>query len=197
MRISNRIRSGSALAVISALALVAGTAQAIARSSFRRLPRSRTRSSPAKPGRRGTPAASASTARSSTRTPPRPSRSRGEIDAVNYYDSLNGSCPTDIGSNCSFNYGPNLDFDVAANFIGMTVTPTGGGFIDIVLDFQSTGGTDIIWTDPADGNSVMLTGQLGRGRLPQQPDAGPPGDRPRSATASAAAARRASRATRS
>jgi len=80
----------------------------------------------------------------------------GQIDVVNYYDSLNGLCPTDIGSNCSFNYGPDLDFSVLAEFIGVTVTPTGGGLFDIVLDFQSTGGTDILWTDPADGNSVML-----------------------------------------
>jgi hypothetical protein len=80
----------------------------------------------------------------------------GEIDVMNYYDSLNGSCPSDGGSNCTFNYGPNLDFEVLANFIDADVTASGGGFYDIVLNFQSTGGTDITWTDPADGDSVML-----------------------------------------
>jgi hypothetical protein len=79
----------------------------------------------------------------------------GEVDVMNYYDPA-GSCPTDAGSNCSFNYGPNLDMTVLATFIGSTITPLGGGLYDILLDFESTGGTDILWTDPADGDSVML-----------------------------------------
>jgi hypothetical protein len=96
----------------------------------------------------------------------------GQIDAANYYDPLNGSCPTDSGSNCSFNYGPDLDFSVLAEFIGVTVTPTGGGLFDIVLDFQSTGGTDIVWSDPADGNSVMLSASWTAGTFMGNPTPG-------------------------
>lgn len=96
----------------------------------------------------------------------------GEIDAANYYDPLNLGCPTDSGSNCTFNYGPNLDFSVLANFIGVAVTPTGGGLYDIVLDFQSTGGTDIVWTDPADGNSVMLSASWTAGTFNGNPTPG-------------------------
>jgi len=95
-----------------------------------------------------------------------------EIDAANYYDPLNGSCPTDSGSNCSFNYGPNLDVSVLAMFIGATVTPTGGGLYDIVLDFQTAGGTDIVWTDPADGNSVLLTASWTSGTFNSSPTPG-------------------------
>jgi hypothetical protein len=80
----------------------------------------------------------------------------GEINTMNYYDSLNGSCPTDAGSNCAVPYGTPLDFTVLADWINADVTPTGGGWYDIVLNFQSTGGTDISWTDPLDGNSIML-----------------------------------------
>jgi hypothetical protein len=96
----------------------------------------------------------------------------GEIDAANYYDPLNGSCPTDSGSNCTFNYGPNLDFSVLAEFIGVNITNTGGGLYDIVLDFQSTGGTDIVWSDPADGNSVMLTASWTAGTFNSVPTPG-------------------------
>lgn len=96
----------------------------------------------------------------------------GEIDVANYYDPLNGSCPTDSGSNCAFNYGPNLDFSVLAEFIGVTVTATGGGLYDIVLDFQSTGGTDIAWTDPADGDSVMLSASWTSGTFNGNPTPG-------------------------
>jgi hypothetical protein len=155
MRISNRI--GSAFTVVAALALVAGNAQAVPQFT----PTATTLAHTVFSGEAGSSwntggvgvngqvvytAASTSLAIA------------GEIDALNYYDSLNGSCATDIGSNCTFNFGPNLDFDVAADFIGLTVTPTGGGLFDIVMDFQSTGGTDIVWTDPTDGNSVMLSG---------------------------------------
>jgi hypothetical protein len=96
----------------------------------------------------------------------------GEIDAANYYDPLNGSCPTDSGSNCTFNYGPNLDFSVLAQFIGVTITDTGGGLFDIVLDFQTAGGTDIVWTDPADGDSVMLSASWTSGTFDGNPTPG-------------------------
>lgn len=96
----------------------------------------------------------------------------GNITTLNYYDSLNGGCPTDSGSNCSFGYGTPLDFTVLADYIGHTVTPTGGGFYDIVLDFQSAGGSDIVWTDPADGNSVMLSASWTAGTFMGSPTPG-------------------------
>jgi len=80
----------------------------------------------------------------------------GEIDVLNYYDPGDLGCPTDAGSNCAINFGPNVDFTLAANFIGGSATASGGGYYDIILDFQSTGGTDIVWTDPTDGNAVLL-----------------------------------------
>jgi hypothetical protein len=98
----------------------------------------------------------------------------GHITTLNSYDSLNGACPTDVGSNCSFGYGPPLDFTVLADYIGHTVTPQGGGsgLFDIVLEFQSTGGSDIVWTDPADGNSVMLSANWTAGSFMGSPTPG-------------------------
>jgi PEP-CTERM motif-containing protein len=61
---------------------------------------------------------------------------------------------------------------VLAQFIGVTVTPTGGGLYDIVLDFQTAGGTDITWTDPADGNSVMLSASWTSGTFNSSPTPG-------------------------
>ncbi len=96
----------------------------------------------------------------------------GHITTMNTYDSLNGACPTDTGSNCPFTFGTPLDFTVLGDYIGHTVTPTGGGLYDIVLEFQSTGGSDIVWTDPLDGNSVMLAANWTAGTFMGSPTPG-------------------------
>jgi hypothetical protein len=95
----------------------------------------------------------------------------GEIDVMNYYDPAD-TCPTDIGSNCPFNYSPNLDLSVLAKWIGYTSTSLGGGYYTIVLDFETTGGTDITWTDPSDGDSVMLEASWVAGTLFGEPTPG-------------------------
>lgn len=169
MRISNWI--GSAFTAVAAIALAAGTAQAI--PQFIPTPTTKVHTVfSGEPGVTwntggvGVNGQIVYTAGTSTLA------IGGEIDAANYYDPLNGGCPTDSGSNCTFNYGPNLDFDVLAEFIGVTVTPTGGGFYDILLDFQSTGGVDILWTDPADGNSVVLAASWQAGTFLGNPTPG-------------------------
>jgi len=156
MRITNRI--GIALAAFSAIALAAGTAQAVPQFT----PTATTLVHTVFSGEPGAVWTTQGLGVNGQVVYDGVSSLAigGNITTLNYYDSLNGSCPTDVGSNCSFGFGafPNdpLDFTVLADFIGLSVTPTGGGFFDIVLDFQSTGGTDILWTDPSDGNSVML-----------------------------------------
>jgi hypothetical protein len=95
----------------------------------------------------------------------------GVVDIMNYYDPA-GSCTTDTGSNCTVNYGPDLNLTLLAQYIGATFTPLGGGLTDIVLNFQSTGGTDITWTDPADGNSVMLRASWTAGNFNGSPTPG-------------------------
>jgi hypothetical protein len=95
------------------------------------------------------------------------------IDSLHYYDPLNGSCPTNSGSDCTFNYGPNLGLSVVADYVGLTVTPGINGFIDITIDFQTAGGpADILWTDPADGNSVMLSASWAAGDFQGFPTTG-------------------------
>ena len=168
MRITNRI--GIALAAFSASALAAGTAQAVPQFT----PTSTTLAHTVFSGEAGVAWNTGGVLVNGQVVYDGASNLAigGHIDAVNYYDSLNGSCPTDIGSNCSFNYGPDLDFTVLATFIGLNVTPTGGGLYDIVLDFQSTGGTDILWTDPTDGNSVMLAASWTAGTFLGSPTPG-------------------------
>ena len=97
----------------------------------------------------------------------------GQVDELNYYDPLNGGCPTDSGSNCIFSYpGGNLDFTMSAIYLGASLTPLGGGSYDIVLNFESTGGVDIQWTDPADGNSLMLEASWVAGNFGGNPTPG-------------------------
>jgi hypothetical protein len=84
-----------------------------------------------------------------------------EIDVLNYYDPLDAACPTNVGSNCSYNFGvtgQNLDFMVNADLAGLSAVDIGGGIFQINIQFESTGlGNDFVWTDPLDGDSNMLT----------------------------------------
>jgi hypothetical protein len=82
----------------------------------------------------------------------------GELDVMHYYDPLNGSCPTNAGSDCAFDFVPNLDILVEADFHSSLLTALGYGFFQLDVRFQSTGGTDILVTDPLDGDSVQLSG---------------------------------------
>jgi hypothetical protein len=81
----------------------------------------------------------------------------GEVQVMNWYDPLNGSCPTDSGSNCPQTFTSPLSLSVVAEWLGYTATPLGDDSYDIVLDFGTAGGAfDVEWTDPLDGNSVQL-----------------------------------------
>jgi hypothetical protein len=153
MRTTNRI--GIALAVFSAIALAAGTAQAVPQFT----PTATTLVHTVFSGEAGVPWTTQVTAGdqvvydSNTLS----LAITGSITAVNYYDPLNGGCQTDSGSNCTFAFATPLDFTVLATFIGVNISPgVDPGSSNIVLDFQSSGGTDIAWTDPLDGHSVML-----------------------------------------
>ncbi len=73
----------------------------------------------------------------------------GVVDVLNYYDPANGACPTDVGSNCAFNFGPDVDLMVQAKFQDIVLTPLGGNFFDVNLNFSTLGtsGFDITWDD--------------------------------------------------
>jgi len=100
-----------------------------------------------------------------------------EIDVLNYYDPNDVSCPTDVGSNCAYNFGDmggqNLDFMVNADLSGVAVTPLGGTFFQLDIMFESTGlGNDFTWTDPLDGDSDMLTASWTAGLFNGTPTSG-------------------------
>lgn len=80
----------------------------------------------------------------------------GLVDEMNWYDPANGSCSTDIGSNCVLNYSTDLILNVQAQFQSLTVTPIVGTFLDVKVEFGPTGGVDVSWTDPLDGGSTQL-----------------------------------------
>jgi len=73
-----------------------------------------------------------------------------EVLALNYYDPLDGGCPTDVGSNCNFSFGPNLDGTLTADLFDIMVTPVAGTLVNITARFQTTGGTDLQLFDPTD-----------------------------------------------
>lgn len=96
-----------------------------------------------------------------------------KIDVLNYFDPSNGSCPSDAASNCAFNFAPDLDLDVIANYVGIAgIVNNGDGTLTIQIDFQTTGGWDILWTDPSDGNSVQLRAQFQAGSFNGFPTSG-------------------------
>lgn len=91
-----------------------------------------------------------------------------ELDVLHYYDPSNGACPTDSGSDCQFDFGVddagasglNLDLMVDAVLASTPfgVTNLGGGFFQVDVNFETTGGIDILFTDPTDGDSTQLAG---------------------------------------
>lgn len=96
-----------------------------------------------------------------------------KVDVMNYYDPANGACPTDVGSNCAFNFATDLDFTVNAILNGISVVDYGGGYFGIDIMFESAGGgNDFSWTDPTDGNSNMLTATWTAGTFNSIPTTG-------------------------
>lgn len=73
-----------------------------------------------------------------------------EVLALNYYDPLNGTCPTDVGSNCNVAFGPNLEGTLSAQLYDIMVAPIAPGLVQITVRFETTGGTDLQVFDPTD-----------------------------------------------
>jgi hypothetical protein len=94
------------------------------------------------------------------------------LDILNYWNPGNGSCPTDTGSNCAFNYGPDLDITLVADLHSVVVDDLTGGFYQVTVNFETTGGVDLSVTDPADGNSVQLEASWQAGTFLGNPTTG-------------------------
>jgi hypothetical protein len=94
------------------------------------------------------------------------------LDILNYFNPGNGSCPTDTGSNCALNYGPDLDITLLADLHSVVVTDLTSGFYQVQVNFQTTGGVDLSVTDPADGNSVQLEANWQAGTFLASPTTG-------------------------
>jgi hypothetical protein len=96
----------------------------------------------------------------------------GVLDILNYWNPGNGSCPTDAGSNCAFNYGPDLDITLVADLHSVVVDDLTLGFYQVTVNFETTGGVDLSVTDPADGNSVQLEASWQAGTFLGNPTTG-------------------------
>lgn len=94
-----------------------------------------------------------------------------ELDVLNYFDPNVGSCPTDAGSNCTFNFSTNLELSVVASLAGISVNPLGGTFFELLVDFETTGGTDVTITDTTD-NTVLLSAAWQAGTFLGSPTTG-------------------------
>ncbi len=75
------------------------------------------------------------------------------LDVLNWFDPNDGGCPTDVGSNCSFNYDPDLDISLDASFVGIAVSPDpvlGLSTYGVTLSFETTANAlpDLTVSDP-------------------------------------------------
>jgi hypothetical protein len=99
----------------------------------------------------------------------------GLVDTLNYWDVANGSCPTDVGSNCTLNYSPELDLTVSAKFKDITITAVGGDFVYVDVNFETTGDPyDLLTLDPVevDPDDIMLTASFVAGEFNGSPTSG-------------------------
>jgi hypothetical protein len=97
------------------------------------------------------------------------------LDVLNWFDTANGSCATDAGSNCSFNYGPDLSISLDAQFSGATVTPVGPNLVNVTLSFATTANAlpDLTVLDPTDvGFGNVLEGDWQAGFFNGNPTTG-------------------------
>src|SRR5690606_20259804 len=55
------------------------------------------------------------------------------LDVLNWFDPADAGCPTDAGSNCAFNFGPDLTITLEASYAGAVITPLGGSLVSVTL----------------------------------------------------------------
>jgi len=98
------------------------------------------------------------------------------LDVLNWFDPSNGSCLTDVGSNCSFNYGPDLSISLDASLVGITVSPfIFGTTVNVTLDFATTANAqpDLTVADSTDpGFGSVLEGDWTSGFFNGNPTTG-------------------------
>jgi hypothetical protein len=97
------------------------------------------------------------------------------LDVLNWFDTANGACATDAGSNCSFNYAPDLSISLDAAYAGAVVTPIGGTLVAVTLNFQTTANAapDLTVADPTDpGFGNVLEGNWQAGLFNGNPTLG-------------------------
>ncbi|MEB2344239.1 MAG: PEP-CTERM sorting domain-containing protein [Deltaproteobacteria bacterium] len=99
----------------------------------------------------------------------------GVLDVLNWFDTANGSCATDAGSNCAFNYSPDLTFSLDAQYAGTVVTPVAPNLVNVTLNFATTanGLPDLTLSDPTDpGFGNVLEGDWQAGLFNGNPTTG-------------------------
>jgi hypothetical protein len=94
------------------------------------------------------------------------------LNTLNYWDTANGTCETDVGSNCAVNFGPNLDITLSASLDSISAVPVGGTIVEVSVVFGATGGIDLKITDPADGGSLQLRANIAAGTFHGSPTNG-------------------------
>lgn len=97
------------------------------------------------------------------------------LDVLNWFDTANGACATDVGSNCTHNYTTDLAITLDASFVGTTVTPIAPNTVNIQLNFATTANAlpDLTVLDPTDvGFGNVLEGDWQAGLFNGNPTTG-------------------------
>lgn len=97
------------------------------------------------------------------------------LDVLNWFDPNNGACAADTGSNCSSNYSQDLSISLDAALAGVVVTPVGGPFVNVTMNFETTANSipDLTVSDPTDpGFGNVLEGDWTSGFFNGNPTTG-------------------------
>jgi hypothetical protein len=99
----------------------------------------------------------------------------GVLNVLNYWDSNDLGCPTDVGSNCQVNFSPDLDMTVEMALHSISAAPFAGPGFDtlVTIKFETTadGIADFILVDPSDA-TTLLEGDFAAGTFQSTPTTG-------------------------
>lgn len=98
------------------------------------------------------------------------------LDVLNSFDPNNAACATDTGSNCNFNFNPDLAISLDASLVGIVATPIPSTpFVNVTLNFATTANAfpDLTVADPtAPGFGNVLEGNWTAGLFGGSPTTG-------------------------
>jgi hypothetical protein len=98
----------------------------------------------------------------------------GNVNVLNYFDPSGPNCDSATTENCAFNFAPDLALTVEAQFESIAISAVTADIVQIVMGFETTsdGSPDIVWSDPDDGDAVVLEADWSAGTFNGSPTPG-------------------------